>query len=291
MVPIIDSGALTAGVAVVGLNNTVNGTNIGNWEVSSNNGSSWTALTGISATTARLLEPGSGATTNLLRFVPSGAVGGTVSLDLRLWDRTSDTVGTYVNPGSGGGSSAYSTNSRTITFTSSAITLAGTASSLSLTEGQTLAPGSGITLSSGNLSSARVLIASGLTSGDQLLYIAPSGNPITGSYDVSKGELLLSGNANSSQYQEALRAVTFKVGDDPTQFSSKRDWLEHHRCQQRWWLCLQWMCWPQSHQRHHRHDHAGSRCAGAEWSAECGTHLHRGGSGSGARTRAELDRR
>jgi len=84
MVPIIDSGALTAGVAVVGLNNTVNGTNIGNWEVSSNNGSSWTALTGISATTARLLEPGSGATTNLLRFVPSGAVGGTVSLDLRL---------------------------------------------------------------------------------------------------------------------------------------------------------------------------------------------------------------
>ena len=203
-----------------GLTRTVNTTDIGNWEVSTNSGSSWTALTGISSSNARLLAP-----TDRLRFAPSGAVGGTVNLDLRLCARrpNTGTAGNSSNPGSGGGSPAFSSSSRSITATSSGITLSGTASSLSLTEGQTLTPGSGITLTGSNtLSSARVLIASGLSAGDQLEYSPISGNPITGSYNASKGELLLSGGGTLTHYQDALRAVTFKVGEDPTQISSKR---------------------------------------------------------------------
>jgi alpha-tubulin suppressor-like RCC1 family protein len=215
-----DQGSPSLGAAVVGFTDLVNSTDIGNWEVSTDNGSSWSSLpAGLSTSNARLLAP-----TDRLRFAPSGAVGGTVSLDLRLWVQSanSGTAGSLVNLGGGGGSTAFSTSTRSISATSTGITLSGTASTLTLTEGQTLSPGSGLTLSSGTLSSARVMIASGLSSGDVLAYTAPAGIAITGSYDASKGELLLSGSASSADYQAALRAVTFAVGEDPTQFSNKR---------------------------------------------------------------------
>jgi hypothetical protein len=141
---------------------------------------------------------------------------------LKLWDRTSGSAGTTVNPGSGGGTSAYSADSRTFTLKSTGISLSGANNTVTLSESQSLNPGSALTLTGGNLGSARVQVASGFTPGDVLSYTPPGGSAITASYDASAGVLTLSGNASSSEYEAALRAVQFSVGEDPTQFSAKR---------------------------------------------------------------------
>ena len=214
-----DSGAAALGAALVSAVDTITAgnTDIGNWEVSTNSGSSWSALTGINSTAARLL-----AATDRIRFTPSGAVGGQVSVALKLWDRTSGSAGTTVNPGSGGGTSSYSADSRTFTLKSTGISLSGANNSVTLSESQTLNPGSTLALTSGTLSSARVQVASGFTPGDVLSYTPPGGSAITASYDATAGVLTLSGSASSSDYETALRAVQFSVGEDPTQFSAKR---------------------------------------------------------------------
>ncbi|WP_370500011.1 hypothetical protein NWT09_25810 [Mycolicibacterium sp. jd] len=61
------------------------------------------------------------------------------------------------------------------------------------------------------LSEAILKIATLAQSGDVLGYVAPSGNPITATWDAGARTLTLSGVATKAQYEEALKAVTFSA--------------------------------------------------------------------------------
>lgn len=90
-----------AGIAVTSI--TANGT----WEYSLN-GTTWFDVSPpadtISATNALLLRAA-----DFLRYVPDNANGELVSITYRAWDQTSGKSGTRVDPGSGGGVTAFST--------------------------------------------------------------------------------------------------------------------------------------------------------------------------------------
>jgi lipopolysaccharide export system protein LptA len=64
-------------------------------------------------------------------------------------------------------------------------------------------------LDSDRLSGAEITISSAYKSGDVLAYTAPSGNPVTASWDAETQTLTLSGLATKAQYEEAIKAVTF----------------------------------------------------------------------------------
>ncbi|WNG86745.1 hypothetical protein C6A87_023525 [Mycobacterium sp. ITM-2016-00317] len=64
---------------------------------------------------------------------------------------------------------------------------------------------------SSSLSKLVLQIATLAQSGDVLDYVAPSGNPITGSWDAETRTLTLNGVATKAQYEEALKAVTFSA--------------------------------------------------------------------------------
>jgi hypothetical protein len=68
-----------------------------------------------------------------------------------------------------------------------------------------------IDIDSTNVSGATVTIGLGRASGDALGYVAPAGNPITGSFNSTTGVLTLSGTGTVAQYQAALRAITFST--------------------------------------------------------------------------------
>mgnify|MGYP003344872040 CR=1 FL=1 len=101
----VDTGALQ-GVAVTG--KIGNGT----WQYSTD-GSSWVAFGSVSATNAMLLS-----NTTQIRYLPDGRNGETASMSFVAWDQTTGTASTnalaaFANPGSGGGSTAYSSGSAT----------------------------------------------------------------------------------------------------------------------------------------------------------------------------------
>ncbi len=87
----------------------------GTWQYSTNSGSSWTAMSGLSATT-HLLLTGAG-TTNMVRFVPSANYNGTASISFRAWDTTSGTAGTTTTVSSTGGYTKYSSGTATGSIT------------------------------------------------------------------------------------------------------------------------------------------------------------------------------
>lgn len=64
---------------------------------------------------------------------------------------------------------------------------------------------------SGRLSKLTVKIATLAQAGDVLNYVAPSGNPVIGTWDAAERTLTLSGEATIAQYEEALGAVTFSA--------------------------------------------------------------------------------
>ncbi|MGK2867946.1 MAG: hypothetical protein ACSLFA_15120 [Mycobacterium sp.] len=64
---------------------------------------------------------------------------------------------------------------------------------------------------SGRLSKLTVKIATLAQSGDLLNYIAPSGNPVIGTWNAAERTLALSGDGTLAQYEEALKAVTFSA--------------------------------------------------------------------------------
>ncbi|KRD07902.1 hypothetical protein ASE48_10850 [Mycobacterium sp. Root265] len=64
---------------------------------------------------------------------------------------------------------------------------------------------------SGKLSKLTVKIATLAQSGDILNYVAPSGNPVVGTWNAAERTLTLSGDATIAQYEEALKAVTFSA--------------------------------------------------------------------------------
>ena len=62
---------------------------------------------------------------------------------------------------------------------------------------------------SGRLSKLTVKIATLAQAGDVLNYLAPSGNPVVGTWNAAERTLTLSGDGTIAQYEEALKAVTF----------------------------------------------------------------------------------
>ncbi|MGW0160160.1 hypothetical protein ACWDUN_12660 [Mycobacterium sp. NPDC003323] len=64
---------------------------------------------------------------------------------------------------------------------------------------------------SGRLSKLTVKITTLAQSGDVLGYVAPSGNPITATWDAVERTLTLTGDGTLAQYEEALQAVTFSA--------------------------------------------------------------------------------
>ena len=108
-----DSGALK-GIAVTGMNSN------GTWQYSTD-GATWTAFGAVSSSNALLL-----ISTSQVRYVPDGDNGETATFGFVAWDQTTGTAsvnGTpgYANPGSGGGTTAYSSQTATASITVTAV--------------------------------------------------------------------------------------------------------------------------------------------------------------------------
>ena len=110
----MDSGAVK-GIAITATNET-NGT----WYYSTDNGSIWTAVGTVSASSALLLAD-DGVTR--LFFRPAADFAGTASsaLTLRGWDRSSGAAATLADTSSHGGGSAFSSATDTLNVSVSAI--------------------------------------------------------------------------------------------------------------------------------------------------------------------------
>jgi hypothetical protein len=110
----VDSGALK-GIAITATN-TTNGTL---W-YSTNGGSSWVQVSTVSTTSALLLTD---SASTRLYYQPAANYYGTTAdaLTFRAWDTTTGSAGTKVDPGAGGGNSAFSTNTDTVAVTVSAV--------------------------------------------------------------------------------------------------------------------------------------------------------------------------
>ncbi|MGH8756514.1 MAG: hypothetical protein ACREU0_12005, partial [Burkholderiales bacterium] len=105
-----DAGALL-GIAVTAADITN-----GSWFYSTNNGGVWNALGAVTGANARLLA--ADANTRIY-FQPNADFNGTIvnAITFRAWDQTSGANGTLVNPGAGGGTSAFSTATDTANLT------------------------------------------------------------------------------------------------------------------------------------------------------------------------------
>ncbi|MBI5618429.1 MAG: cadherin-like domain-containing protein, partial [Gammaproteobacteria bacterium] len=109
-----DGGSLT-GLAI-----TAADTTNGAWFFTTDGGTTWTALGAVSATGARLLA--ADANTRLY-FQPTANFNGAITsaITFKAWDQTSGTNGTLVNPGAGGGTTAFSTATDTASLSITAV--------------------------------------------------------------------------------------------------------------------------------------------------------------------------
>jgi len=107
MVTDVDSDALPAGIALVGASGN------GTWQYSLD-GAAWLDVGAVSITSALTLEP-----TARIRFRPAPNFFGQASVTYRAWDRSDGAANGQrgVNPGNGGGTSAYSSATATATIT------------------------------------------------------------------------------------------------------------------------------------------------------------------------------
>lgn len=103
-------GVLTKGIAIFNAPSTN-----GNWQFSTNSGSSWANITGLSSVNHLILT--ATGTTNMVRFVPATNFNGTSVISFRAWDSGTGTAGTVVAVNSPGGTSGYSTGTGTVTIT------------------------------------------------------------------------------------------------------------------------------------------------------------------------------
>ncbi|MGE5610445.1 MAG: tandem-95 repeat protein, partial [Bacillota bacterium] len=97
----VDSGA-KQGIAITAVDSTH-----GTWEYSTNDGTSWTAIAGVTDATALLLA--SDANTRV-RFVPAADWNGTITdgITFRAWDQSTGVAGAMADTSSNGGITAFS---------------------------------------------------------------------------------------------------------------------------------------------------------------------------------------
>jgi hypothetical protein len=214
----------SVGIAITGTSKTNSSnsafTDTGKWQYRPTIHDIWSDLPpSVSSTSALLLN-----STAELRYLPDGSTVSNViaGLSLRAWDITSGSNGTTADTSSNGGSTAFSTDTRTATIKVNGVTLNGALSGVASTENIDQTVGTGLVLSgSGNLSFARVQIAKGYSSGD-LLRLPANNDGITAQWDSDSGTLTLTGNASLAAYQSALQSVQYRSGDDPTAGTSTR---------------------------------------------------------------------
>ncbi|MBL8828585.1 MAG: tandem-95 repeat protein [Planctomycetaceae bacterium] len=115
-------GAGFEGIAIFGVDSTN-----GAWDYSRDDGATWSSLSTVSTTTARLLQVN---TQTRLRFTPTSTLtsGVTASLSYRAWDGTQGTVGATANISTVGGASAFSNATGTLlaSVAVTGVTTAGT---------------------------------------------------------------------------------------------------------------------------------------------------------------------
>ena len=106
----VDSGALP-GIAI-----TATDDGNGHWEYSTNGGSSWNTVTGLTGSNGLLLN-----STDKIRFVPNAENPTDAHLTYRAWDRTSGTAGTLTNLATTGGASPFSSAANVVSITVDAV--------------------------------------------------------------------------------------------------------------------------------------------------------------------------
>ena len=106
----VDSSALK-GLAITSL-----GSGNGQWQYSTNGGTSWSNVGSVSETSALLLR-----STDKIRFVPNGNDGTTANFTYHAWDQTSGTYGTKVDASANGGQTAFSAATGTASINVTAI--------------------------------------------------------------------------------------------------------------------------------------------------------------------------
>lgn len=118
----VDGGAVEA-IAVTAVDNT-NGV----WQYSTDNGTSWNAFSGTTGasvditSTARLLDGSlSGASTQLVRFVPDAGYNGTAAITFHAWDKSSGVAGSTADASTTGNATPFSTASDTASITVNAV--------------------------------------------------------------------------------------------------------------------------------------------------------------------------
>ena len=94
-------------VSLPGIAITAVDTSHGAWQYTRNGGTSWSAVGTVGGSSALLLAADAATA---VRFVPAANWNGTLAsaLTFRAWDGSSGSAGTKVNPGAGGGTSAFS---------------------------------------------------------------------------------------------------------------------------------------------------------------------------------------
>ncbi len=136
----VDGSAVEA-IAVTNMDNT-NGV----WQYSTDNGSSWTNFSGVTGSSvdiesASVLLDGTltGASTNLIRFVPDADYNGTATITYRAWDKSSGSVGSTADTSTNGGTTAFSSATEDATLTINSVndepTLTATGEDPDFTEG------------------------------------------------------------------------------------------------------------------------------------------------------------
>jgi len=116
----VDNGAVQ-GIALVKLNS-----GNGNWQYSTDGGTTWNDVNNISNTNALLL-----GASDKLRFLPNGQDGTTASVTYRAWDQSTGSAGAKVDASTNGGATAFSTGMDTGTITVTAENDAPTITSIS----------------------------------------------------------------------------------------------------------------------------------------------------------------
>ena len=206
----VDPGA-ELGIAIFGI--TGNGT----WQYSTD-GAVWNSLGAVSSADAILLSGSS-----QIRYVGDGENGEVATFEFRAWDQTTgsastNSVASYENPGSGGGNSAFSSQSATATINVSSVNDAPTQSSIetaNLVYSENELPKEitnslSITdVDNALITSAVVQITGNYVDGEDVLAFSNTAT-ISGIWDAATGTLSLSGSDTKANYEAALRSVTYE---------------------------------------------------------------------------------
>ena len=193
-----DAGALR-GMAITSI------TGSGSWQYSTD-AVTWTSFGSVSATSALLLD----ASTQV-RFVGDGINGEVASFNFRAWDMTTDAASTnaapsYADPGAGGGTAAYSTESATANIT---VTSVNDEQMLSTNAGATVFEGS-----TGNVITTAMLEATDVDNPPGQLTYTLSSIPTNGLLRRSGVNLLVSSTFTQADIDAGI--ITYLHDDSET---------------------------------------------------------------------------